>query len=91
VVKREQKVMGLGVLMDYRMTMNAHLDHLKIKTSKCVSVLKYAAAQKITQVSVFTLMKATVCSRSDYGLHLTQCASAKAIDGLQEWKTKQCA
>jgi hypothetical protein len=81
VVKQEKAVIGMGVVLDYRMTLNMHLDHLRLKASKGVSVLKYAA-KNISQSSLFKLMKATVCSRSDYGLHLTQCASTKAFEGL---------
>jgi hypothetical protein len=76
-VAQEKQVIGLGVALDYRMTMNAHLEHLRLKALKGVSVLKYAAAQNITQASLYKLMKATVCSRADYGLHLTQCASRR--------------
>jgi hypothetical protein len=83
VVCQERKGIGLGVALDYRLTMNSHLEHLREKALKGVDILKYAAAQNITQASLHKLMKATVCSRSDYGLHLTMCASNKAVVGLQ--------
>ena len=87
-VPREKKVTGLGVVLDHRLTMNAHLEHLKAKVLKGVSILKYAAAQNVTQASLLKLMKATVCSRSDYGLHMTQCASKKAVEGLQRMENQ---
>jgi hypothetical protein len=82
-IAQEKQVIGLGVALDYRMTMNAHLEHLRLKALNGVAILKYVDAQNITQPSLYKLMKATICSRADYGLHLTQCASRKAVEGLQ--------
>jgi hypothetical protein len=82
-VAQEKQVIGLGVALDYRMTMNAHLEHLRLKALKGVAVLKYAAAHNITQASLYKLMQATMCSRSDCGIHLTQCAPTKAVERLQ--------
>ena len=65
------------------MNMNAHLEHLQKKAMQGIAILKYAAGQNVTQASLFKLMTATVCSRSNYGLHLTQCASKKAVMNLQ--------
>jgi hypothetical protein len=81
VVSQESKVTGIGVVLDYRMSMSAHIEHLRERALKGAAWLKYAAAQNVTQASLYTLMKATVCSRSD--LHLTLCASNKATEGLQ--------
>jgi len=75
---------GLGCVLDCRMKMNAHLSHLRDKALKGISTLKLAAAQDVTQASLLKLMKATVCTRADYGLHIASCASNKAIQQLQQ-------
>jgi hypothetical protein len=78
IVLEESKVIGLGVVLDYRMSMNAHPEHLRERALTGAALLQYAAAKNVTQASLYKLMKATVCSRL-----LTLCASNKATDGLQ--------
>jgi hypothetical protein len=77
-VTQEKQVIGLGVALDYRMTMNDHLEHIMLTALTGVAVLKNGDAQNITQASLYKLMKATVCSRADYGLHMN-------------WRIKPCA
>jgi hypothetical protein len=51
-IAQEKQVIGLGVALDNRMTMNAHLEHLRLKALKGVGILKYVAAQNITHASL---------------------------------------
>jgi hypothetical protein len=52
LVCRERKVTGLGVVLDYRMTINSNLEHLRESALKGVSILKYAAATNSTHASM---------------------------------------
>ena len=69
-VPQVNSVTCLGVVMDKRMKMVDHIHHLRVKASKSLPLLRYAAAQNVQQKSLAKLMTATVCSRTDYGIHL---------------------
>ena len=83
IVPLAQQVKYLGTIMDRKMTMNGHIEHLVTKGIKSLALLRFAAAQHIQQKSLLQLMKATVESRIEYGLHLCMCASEQALTKLQ--------
>jgi hypothetical protein len=43
VVKQEKTVIGLVIVLDYRLTLNLHLGHLSQNALKGIEALKYAA------------------------------------------------
>ena len=82
-VPQVSTVTCLGVVMDKRMKMVDHIHHLWIKASKSLPLLRYAAAQNVQQKSLANLMTATVCSRTDYGIHLVLGNGKTAMRNLQ--------
>jgi len=60
-------------------------EHLVLKGAMSLSLLKYAAAQRVQLESLLQLMKATVGTKMEYGLHLCMCASdpQQALTKLQ--------
>ncbi len=83
LVPREDTITCLGVVLDRRMTMSMHIDHLSKKATKSLGLLRYAAGQRVRQKSLMNLLRATVSSRIEYGLHLGTCASKTMMDKLQ--------
>ena len=83
-VNQEQKVTYLGTVLDRTMTMSPHIEHLTQKATKSIGLLRFAAAQNVQQRSLLMLMKATVGSRLEYGLHLSVCASQQSMKKLQQ-------
>ena len=63
VVLQEQKVTYLGTVLDRRMTMSPHIEHLMQKATKSIGLLRFTAAQNVQQRSLLMLMKATVGCR----------------------------
>ena len=83
VVPKANSVTCLGIVMDRRMKMTEHIHHVKVKASKSLPLLRYAAAQNVQQRSLANLMTATVCSRVDYGIHLVPGMAKTALRSLQ--------
>ena len=83
-VPQVELLICLGVAIDKQMTMAKHLDHLRGKAAKSLPLLRYAANQNVTQKSLLSLMKATVDSRMQYGLHLASATAVTAQAKLQQ-------
>lgn len=83
VVPQQPSVIYLGTMMDRRMSMSLHVEHLAKKATKSLGLLRFAASQNVRQKSLFQLMRATVSSRMEYGLHLCLCASQQSLTKLQ--------
>ncbi len=84
VVPQEDEVVYLGIMMDRNMTMAQHLQRLRDKAQKGLKVLKYAARQRVTQRSLVNLMRATVQSRIEYGLHVASSTAKTAQLRLEQ-------
>jgi len=82
-VPRKESLVCLGVIIDRKMTMNGHADSLRTKAAKTLGLLRYAAAQKVQQQSLWSLAQATVASKMEYGLHLCMCVSKTNMSKLQ--------
>ena len=78
MVPQEDEVVYLGIMIDRHMTMVQHLQRLRDKALKGLKVLKYAAGQRATQRSLVNLMRATVQSRMEYGLHVASSTAKTA-------------
>ncbi len=81
-------ITGLGVVINRRETMMQYIKHLKEKAGKSLPMLRYAAAHDIQQKSLVTLMRATVCTKSEYGLHIASGTSESALKSLQSIHNK---
>ena len=84
VVPQEDEVVYLGIMMDRHMTMAQHLQRLRDKAQKGLKVLKYAARQRVTQRSLISLMRATVQSIMEYGLHVASSTAKTAQLRLEQ-------
>ncbi len=83
VVPPQETLVCLGVAIDRRMTTKAHAARIYEKSVKSLGVLRYAAHQQVKQKSLLQLMKVTVSSPLEYGLHICVNAAATAIDKIQ--------
>ena len=84
VVPQVDVTVCLGVALDRTLTMTRHLDRLREKSVKGLGTLKYAAKQGVTQKGLVTLMKATVRSRMEYGLHLASTSAVTPMRKLEQ-------
>ncbi|XP_028514605.1 uncharacterized protein LOC110238129 [Exaiptasia diaphana] len=62
--------MYLGVVIDSRLSMIGHISNNIRKAKKALIVIRYAACQNITLNSLVSLVRSTVLSRLEYGLHV---------------------
>ncbi|KXJ09046.1 RNA-directed DNA polymerase from mobile element jockey [Exaiptasia diaphana] len=69
-VRQEKEVTYLGVVIDSRLSMLGHIANNINKAKKALGVIRYAAGQNIQLKSLVTLVRATIVSRLEYGLHL---------------------
>ena len=64
-----------------------HIHHLQIEASKSLPSLWYTAAQNVQQKSLANLITATVCSRTNYSIHLVPGNVKTAIRSPQSAQT----
>jgi hypothetical protein len=83
-VPHVEVIICLGVAIDKLITMAKHLDRLREKGAKGLTTLRYAAGQKVTQRSLIALMRATVQSKLQYGLHLASATAVTAQRKLEQ-------
>ena len=70
MVRQELEITYLGVVIDSRLNMIGHINNNIRKARKALGVVRYATCQQVTLNSLVNLVRATILSKLEYGLHV---------------------